>query len=169
MSHLWCCYSLLAVTVLTSIFVLSIILRISGFCIYFNHKKPVYTHYYEHNDRCNAHFLLEDCESCPYRQQCNPSFRKTYALREVSWKAVNRAKQLRYMKTEEFKELAHFQNGVESIPSLLCREYQVDKIPAHGKKQTRFHFGFKIAALNLQKLLDYTNSLDKCALKNEVA
>lgn len=125
-----------------------------------NHKKPVYTHYDEHNDRCNAHFTVEDCKNCPYREQCSPRIGKSYALREVSWKAVNRAKQLRYMQTDEFKQYAHFRNGVEAIPSLLRRKYHVDKIPAHGKKQTRFYFGFKIAALNLQKLLKYTNSLD---------
>lgn len=114
-----------------------------------NHKKPTYTHYDEHNDRCNAHFSITDCQSCPYLKKCNPSFRKSYALREVSWKAVHRANPLRYMQTDEFKEYAHFRNGVEAIPSLLRRKYDVDKIPAHGKKQTRFYFGFKIAALNL--------------------
>lgn len=38
-------------------------------------------------------------------------------------------------------------DGVEAIPSLLRRRYHVDKIPTHGKNRTRFHFGFKIAAL----------------------
>ncbi|MFA9375881.1 MAG: hypothetical protein ACERKZ_03915 [Lachnotalea sp.] len=57
---------------------------------------------------------------------------------------------LRYMKTDEFWDYAHFRNGVEAIPSLLSRRYKVDKIPTHGKKQTRFYFGFKIAALNFQ-------------------
>lgn len=78
---------------------------------------------------------------------------------KLSWKAVNRAKQLRFMKTDEFKEYAHFRNGVEALPSLLRRKYHVDKIPAHGQKRTRLYFGFKIAALNFQKLLDYENSL----------
>lgn len=134
-----------------------------------NGKKPFYTHYDEHNDRCNASFALEDCKNCPYKEECNPQLRKGYALRELSWKAVNRAKQLRYMKTDEFKKLAHFRNGVESIPSLMRRRYKVDKIPAHGKKETKLHFGFKIGALNFQKLLDYTNSLDECALKSKIA
>ena len=83
--------------------------------------------------------------------------------------AVNRAKQLRFMKTDEFKEYAHFRNGVEALPSLLRRKYHVDKIPAHGKKRTRLYFGFKIAALNFQKLLDYENSLVYCALEKETA
>lgn len=134
-----------------------------------NHKKPIYTHYDEHNDRCNAHFEKADCEQCPYKDQCKPQLRSGYALRELSWKAVNRAKQLRYMETEEFKEYAHFRNGVEAIPSLLRRRYNVDRIPAHGKKRTRFHFGFKIAALNFQKLLDYESSLTDCAQKAKTA
>lgn len=73
------------------------------------------------------------------------------------------------MKIDEFYELAHFRNGVEAILSLLRRKYQVDKIPTHGKRRTRFHFGFKIAALNSQKLLDYTNSLGKHAPKTKAA
>ena len=73
------------------------------------------------------------------------------------------------MKTDEFKQYAHFRNGGEAIPSLLRRRYHVDKIPTHGKIRTRFHFGFKIAALNFQKLLDYENSLIKCASKKEIA
>lgn len=45
----------------------------------------------------------------------------------VSWKAAGRAKQLQYMKTEEFRRYARFRNGVEAIPSLLRRRYHVDK------------------------------------------
>ena len=73
------------------------------------------------------------------------------------------------MKTEEFSRYACFRNGVEAIPSLLRRKYHVDKIPTHGKNRTRLHFGFKIAALDFQKLLDYINSLDNCAQKTETA
>ena len=59
------------------------------------------------------------------------------------------------MQTEEFSEYAKFRNGVEVIPSLLRRRYHVDKIPVHG----RLFFGFKIAALDFQKLLDYKKAL----------
>lgn len=134
-----------------------------------NHKKPVHTHYEPNNDRCDARFVKSDCELCAYIGECAPRFKGNQAVKEISWKAVNRAKQLRYMKTDEFKELAHFRNGVEAIPSLLRRRYKVDKIPTHGKKQTRLHFGFKIGALNFQKLLDYYNSQKKCAQKHKAA
>lgn len=134
-----------------------------------NGKKPLSTHYDEHNDRCDAHFEKNECLSCPYLSECKPRMRPGYSLKELSWKAVNRAKQLKFMKTAEFSEYAHFRNGVEALPSLLRRKYRVDKIPTHGKKQTRLHFGFKIAALNFQKLLDYENSLLNCATAEETA
>ena len=121
------------------------------------------------NERSVAYFKIETCSSCPYKDICKPRFLKNRVRKEVSWKSVGRAKQLLYMKTDEFKQYAHFRNGVEAIPSLLRRRYHVDKIPTHGKIRTRFHFGFKIAALNFQKLLDYENSLIKCASKKEIA
>ena len=121
------------------------------------------------NDRSVAYFKTEECSSCPYKDRCQPRFLKTRVHKEVSWKSVGRAKQLQYMKTEEFSKYSCFRNGVEAIPSLLRRRYHVDKIPTHGKNRTRFHFGFKIAALDFQKLLDYINSLDNCAPKIETA
>lgn len=97
------------------------------------------------------------------------TFLKTRVRKEVSWKSVGRAKQLQYMKTEEFSVYAKFRNGVEAIPSLLRRRYHVDKIPVHGKNRTRLFFGFKIAALDFQKLLDYSNGLRKYTQNKEVA
>ena len=136
-------------------------------CAY--NQKPLNSHYEQNNDRCDVHFCKEVCESCPYKEQCNPKFRKNTAYLELSHKAVERAKQLRFMKTDEFSNYARFRNGVEAIPSLLRRRYNVDKIPTRGKNRSRFYFGFKIAALDFQKLLDYVNSLENCAPKAKTA
>lgn len=119
------------------------------------------------NERSVAYFKKETCSCCPYKEKCKPRFLQTRVRKEVSWKSVGRAKQLQYMKTEEFRKHARFRNGVEAIPSLLRRRYHIDKIPTHGKKRTRLYFGFKIAALNFQKLLDYAGSLDSFALKSK--
>lgn len=121
------------------------------------------------NDCSVAYFQRSNCEECPYRERCQPRFLKTRVRKEVSWKSVGRAKQLQYMQTEEFSEYAKFRNGVEAIPSLLRRRYHVDKIPVHGKKRTRLFFGFKIAALDFQKLLDYINSLNPYASNEKTA
>ena len=72
------------------------------------------------------------------------------------------------MKTDEFKEFAHFRNGVEALVSLLKINIMWIKY-LHIKKQTRIHFGFKVAALNFQKLLNYENSLVYHASENETA
>lgn len=125
---------------------------------------------YDSGNECSiAYFQTEECSSCPYQERCQPRFLKTRVRKNVSWKAVGRAKQLQFMKTEEFSRYARFRNGVEAIPSLLRRKYHVDKIPAHGKNRTQLHFGFKIAALNFQKLLDHHNSLRHCAPKRKTA
>ena len=122
--------------------------------------------YDPHNDCSIAYFKTSECENCPYKKRCNPRFLKKRVRKEVSWKSVGRAKQLQYMKTEEFSEYAKFRNGVEAIPSLLHRRYHVDKISVHGKKRIRL---FKIAVLDFQKLLDYTNSLDSYASNKKTA
>ncbi len=44
----------------------------------------------------------------------------------------------------------------------------MDKIPTRGKNRSRLHFGFKIAALDFQKLLDYVNGLENCAQKTQI-
>lgn len=122
---------------------------------------PYKCSYDSSNERSAAYFSCEDCKGCAYKDKCRPRFMKKTALKEVSWKAANRALQLRRMRSREFQEYTNFRNGVEAIPSLLRRRYHIDKIPAHGKRRTRLYFGFKIAALNFQKLLDYTDSLNK--------
>lgn len=123
--------------------------------------------YNAQTEQCRITLNKEKCNSCPYKDQCKPKFHKTKTSKVLSWKTVSRAKQLRYMKTSEFIELAKFRNGVESIPSILRRKYRVDEMPVRGKMKTKLFFSFKIAALNFKKLLQYQDSLDICALKSE--
>ena len=72
------------------------------------------------------------------------------------------------MKSEKFKEHARFRNGVESLPSIIRRRYHADKMPVRGKLKTKLFFGFKVAALNFQKLFNFEGSLDSCTLKPEL-
>jgi hypothetical protein len=69
----------------------------------------------------------------------------------------------------EFKEFAKIRNGVESIPSTLRRKYQVDKMPVRGKLRTKLFFGFKIAAMNFNKLRDYLKLGDNYTQNNRIA
>lgn len=122
-----------------------------------NNQNKIYT----------AHYPKETCEQCPYRDRCKPIFQKNTARKEVPYSMIRHAKQQLYMKTEDFRNYARFRNGVETIPSILRRKYHVDKIPAHRKIPTKLHFGFKIAALNFNKLLKYLSSQISCAIQPE--
>jgi hypothetical protein len=131
-------------------------------------QTPVTNRYNARTEQCRITLNKEKCNRCPYKDQCKPKFHKTKTSKVLSWKTVSRAKQLRYMKTSEFAELAKIRNGVESLPSILRRKYRVDEMPVRGSLKTKLFFGFKVAALNYKKLLDYLSGLDKCVLKSEL-
>lgn len=118
-------------------------------------------------EQCRITLDKGKCNSCPYKDQCKPKFHKTKTSKVLSWKTVSRAKQFHYMKTSEFIGLSKIRNGVESLPPILRRKYRVDEMPVRGRLKTKLFFGFKVAALNFKKLLDYISSLDNCALKPE--
>ncbi len=125
-------------------------------------QTPATNSYNARTDQCRITLDKETCNRCPYKDQCKPKFHKTKTSKVISWKTVARANQLRYMKTSEFVELAKIRNGVESLPSILRRKYRVDEMPVRGNLKTKLFFGFKVAALNYKKLLDYLSGLDKC-------
>lgn len=126
-------------------------------------QTPKSNSYYGKNEQCRITLDKDICNSCPFKDQCKPKFHKSKTSLLVSWKKGARAKQLRYMKTEEFVEHTKYRNGVESIPSLLRRKYHVDQMPVRGKQRTKFFFAFKIAAINVKKLLDFMGQQDNCA------
>lgn len=113
-------------------------------------------------DQCRITLDKEICNNCQYKEQCRPKFHKTKASKVLSHKTAARAKQLSYMKTEEFYELAKIRNGVESLPSILRRKYDVDHMPVRGKLQTKLYFGCKVAAVNFSKLFQFQRNQDSC-------
>jgi hypothetical protein len=115
------------------------------------------------NAQCRVSFNRGLCENCPHKDECQPKmFNKTTVL-HLSAKSVARARAQLQIKTVEFKQMQRMRNGVESIPSILRRKYDVDHMPVRGKIRTKLWFGFKIAALNAKKLFNYLVRRDKCA------
>ena len=49
------------------------------------------------------------------------------------------------------------------------KRHNVDKMPVRGLIRCRLYFGFKVAAMNVRKLVKYMSSLGKCALTPEIA
>ena len=64
---------------------------------------------------------------------------------------------------DETRALAgRIRNGVETVPSVIRNKYLVDKMPVRGKLRTKQFFGFKVAALNVSKLVRFTKGKLKC-------
>lgn len=104
-------------------------------------------------------FLRDQCAGCPNQQLCKAKIHKRVSSVTISVKAHERAKQQRYMGTEEFRNLFRIRNGVETLPSILRRLYHADRMPVRGLIRGRFFFGCKIGALNFKKLFAYRKGL----------
>lgn len=119
--------------------------------------------------KCKASFPIEQCKGCPHFAECNPQLHVRVATIKLAKRTSYHAEQQRFFKTEKLKEYAHFRNGVETIPAALRKRHNVDKMPVRGLIRCRLYFGFKVAAMNVRKLVKYMSSLGKCALTPEIA
>ena len=104
-------------------------------------------------------FQRDQCANCPNKDRCKAKIHKRVSSVTISIKSHERAKQQRFMGTEEFRNLFKIRNGVETLPSLLRRQYHVDRMPVRGLIRGRFFFGCKIGALNFKKLFTYRKGL----------
>ena len=124
-------------------------------------QEPKSCSYNQITGQCVVSFQKSKCEQCPYQKQCHPKMFKRVSRKTVSVNAKHRVQQQRYRNSEEFQKLSRFRNGVETIPSILRRKYQVDRMPVRGIKRGSFWFGCKIGALNFSKFCKYMQGLDK--------
>lgn len=114
---------------------------------------------------CTVSFHKEDCENCPYRDQCKP---KEYAKTTkviISARTQQRARKQRERKTDEFKKMSAFRNGVETVPSFLRRCFGVDRMPVRGKTRMNIFLGCKIGGLNVMKFCNFKLRRNPSALK----
>ena len=58
--------------------------------------------------------------------------------------------------------ITRIRNGIETVPSVIRNKYLVDKMPVRGKLKTKLFFGFKIATLNISKLIRFIRGELKC-------
>ena len=109
------------------------------------------------------------CENCPHRDQCNPKMFKGPVWFFCLKNPLTEQRHKKKMKTEKYKELSRIRNGVETIPSILWRKYQIDHMPVRGLLPTKLRFGIKLAALNFKKPFGYLNSVGQCALIPQIS
>lgn len=100
-----------------------------------------------------AHFAKETCDGCPNFPNCPLKSQKKRYFFQVTQTKLHRAKLIAEMKTDEYKKIASKRAGVEGIPSVLRRRYNIDHLPIRGLVRSKIHLGFKISAINCKRLI----------------
>lgn len=124
---------------------------------------PLSTSYTEQNNSVRASFPRSCCEGCPHQKECLAKLHARTAVVNIPLHSRELAVERNDPeKSMERTLIARIRNGVETIPSILRRKYNVDHMPVRGKLRTKVFFGFKMFALNFNKLWLYTRGLEKC-------
>jgi hypothetical protein len=116
-----------------------------------NLQQPIFSQYKD--GIYQASFTKEQCANCPHKEQCPIIEQKKSNLLKVSEAKLNRANLIIQMNTKEYQEIANKRAGVEGIPSVLRRRYNVDHLPVRGLVRSKMWFGLKISAINFKRLL----------------
>ncbi|MFV0341853.1 MAG: transposase [Anaerocolumna sp.] len=118
-------------------------------------QQPIKSSYYDNIEMCRAVFQKESCKSCPNRSRCKVKIQNKTAVVMVSSKMAERARYLKKISSDDYLKLTRKRNGVEGIPSVLRRKYNVDNIPVRGLLRSKTFFLFKVGAYNIRKLIKH--------------
>lgn len=102
-----------------------------------------------------AKFKDDQCQHCPFLEQCPVKKEKKGYSIKFSNKSYSNSKVRQAMLTKEYIQLTNKRAGIEGIPSVIRRKYQVDAMPVRGLLRSKIVFGFKVGAYNFNKLLRY--------------
>lgn len=126
-------------------------------------NKPKSSSYIKQTDSIRASFYRHQCEGCPYQNQCNPAIKERTAVVMVPLKSRRRILESSEIWNDATRAwIGRIRNGVETVPAVIRNKYLVDQMPVRGKLRTKQFFGFKVAALNITKLIRYTKGKLKC-------
>ena len=117
-----------------------------------NDQEPFYSIYDAKKDVCTAKFSKEACSNCNFKEECRIEFQKKANTVRFDKDRYLRDNYRNKMKTKEFIELTNQRAGVEGLPSVFRRVYNVDSMPVRGELRSKFYFGFKVLASNVKKL-----------------
>ena len=118
--------------------------------------------YFDFKGKCyTVKMSKEKCAVCPLQDQCPMKPQQKMNVIKFSEKRYHNDQLRALMGTEEYRKLANGRAGVEGIPSVLRRRYQVDEMPIRGLVRAKIWFGLKIAAMNFKSLLKGTRRMAK--------
>lgn len=124
---------------------------------------PKSSNYMKQTDSIRISFYKDQCTNCPYQKECHPDIKSRTAALVIPLKSRRRiVESLEVMDDKIRTQIGRIRNGVETVPSIIRNKHLVDKMPVRGKLRTKQFFGFKIAALNVSKLIRHLQGKLKC-------
>ena len=112
---------------------------------------PNFCCYKPSNDEFKLSFDRDTYANCPNKDNCHTKIFKKVAKVLVTKKSLVRASLEKMISSKGYDLYRRIRNGVETIPSIFRRNYNLEKLP-RGKQCGKFFFGSKIAVLNFRKL-----------------
>jgi len=113
---------------------------------------PDFSYYHDDNQSYTARFPKEFCNNCSKKEICRvQEIKDSYSIR-FSNKEYYYSKLRDKMKTKDYKKLTNKRAGIEGIPSVFRRKYNIDSMPVRGKVRSKIWLGFKTAAINVKRL-----------------
>jgi len=124
--------------------------------------EPVYQEKQDDKDRIYAVFAKKPCRLCKLKDQCRVNLNNKQNSVSFTEKRYEIGRLRQKMGTQEYKELANKRAGIEGIPSVLRRKYDIDYMPVRGVVAQKLFLGFKIGAINFKKLLKGRKTKGTC-------
>jgi len=114
--------------------------------------KPFYSDYDDQKEVFTAKFLKENCKNCNLKEKCRINFQKKANTVRFNKRQYDTDKFRKKMDTKQYQQLANQRAGIEGLPSVFRRKYNVDYMPVMGLVRIKFYFSLKVLASNVKKL-----------------
>ena len=117
--------------------------------------------YDEKRNMIYADFEKEECVNCRCQNNCVVKILKTKAKLTKSLNQIERAKLMAERNTEEYKEISHIRSGIEGIPSVLRRKYNIDNRGSKGLPYLCMVYSASLISINIKRIVKYGNKILK--------
>ena len=130
---------------------------------------PLESKYNEKTESYIAYFEPTTCKECSYCSRCKITMSKKKCKVVFSTKMRMRSILTKRNKDKEYKKRSNIRNGVEGIPSVIRRAYDIDRWGVRGLQRANLQFGTIIAAMNFRTLVKARQKAKKLAKTNRAS
>ena len=117
--------------------------------------KPIEAEYNQEKELYTAKFAKTDCASCKASGSCIIKEQKKFNIVRFTEKTLIADTYRSLLGTARHKELGDFRAGVEGIPSVMRRVYDIDNLPVRGLIRSRIWNHCKVMAYNFRSFFSY--------------